>query len=224
MALRLLPFRQYNEHDVVNLFALDKTLTDAIDADQILKGDNGVNDNGVLVKVKTADMTGTNGNPWEPVKYDTNSYLGKTDYPHIGSNEYPFAQLTFEPTAGTATTEEILGVALNQTLTHDENGEKLLYYRQKALELQSVLPGEVVPVLTRGIITLAQVAFDVVPTQGAAVYAAADGKFTSDAAGGGARIGKCLAVGGREPFGNDDYFAGAPGGATGGYYIIKLEL
>ena len=31
----------------------------------------------------------------------------------------------------------------------------MLYYRQKALELQGVLPGEAVPVLTKGIIAVA---------------------------------------------------------------------
>ena len=223
MALRLLPFRQYNEHDVVNLYALDKTITDAIDPNQVLNGSNGVNDNGVLVKIKSASLTGSNGNPWEPVKYESNSYLGKTDYPHIGGNSYPFAQLTIEPAGDEA---NILGVTLNQTLTHDENGEKLLYYRQKALELQAVLPGEVVPVLTRGIVTLAASAFAdpaTVPAPGEDVFAAANGQL--DGPGTAAnRIGKCLAVGDREAFGSADQFAGAPSTGNGAYYVIKLEL
>jgi hypothetical protein len=221
MALRLLPFRQYNEHDVVNLYALDKTITDAISADQVLNGANGVNDNGVLVKVKNASLTGSNGQPWEPVKYVDNSYLGKTDYPHIGGNAYPFAQLTIEPAGDEA---NILGVTLNQTLTHDENGEKLLYYRQKALEMQAVLPGEVVPVLTRGLVTLAASAFvdpATAPAAGADVFAGANGQLDGT---GTNRIGKCLAVGDREAYGKDDYFAGAPSTGNGSYYVIKLEL
>ena len=221
MALRFLPFRQYNEHDVVNLYALDKTTTDAISADQVLNGANGVNDNGVLVKVSSASLIGSNGNSWDPVKYVDNSYLGKTDYPHVGGNAYPFAQLTVEPAGDEA---NILGVTLNQTLTHDENGEKLLYYRQKALEMQAVLPGEVVPVLTRGIITLAASAFvDVAtaPAAGGDVFAAASGKLDGT---GTNRVGKCLALGDREAFGKEDYFAGAPSTGAGAYYVIKLEL
>jgi hypothetical protein len=221
MALRLLPFRQYNEHDVVNLYALDKTITDAISADQVLNGSNGVNDNGVLVKVKNASLTGSNGQPWEPVKYVDNTYLGKTDYPHIGGNAYPFAQLTVEP-AGDET--NILGVTLNQTLTHDENGEKLLYYRQKALEMQAVLPGEAVPILSRGIITLAASAFvsgGTAPTPGGDVFAGALGQLDGV---GTNRVGKCLAAGDRKAFGKNDYFAGAPSTGDGEYYVIKLEL
>jgi len=44
---------------------------------------------------------------------------------------------------------------LLQTALRDENGEKLLYYPQKKLETQSVLTGEAVPVLGKGIVTLA---------------------------------------------------------------------
>jgi hypothetical protein len=223
MALRLLPFRQYNEHDVVNLYALDKTITDSIDPEQVLKGHNGTNDNGVLVKISSASLTGSNGNPFEPVKYQTNDYLGKTDYPHIGSNGYPFAQMTITPAADD---ENILGITLNQTLTHDENGEKLLYYRQKAVEMQAVLPGEVVPVLTRGIITLAASAFNDLTnnaaSEGASVYAAADGQFTFAA--GNNRVGKCLAVGDRDAIGKADYFAGNPSVGNGTYVVLKLEL
>jgi len=218
MALRLLPFRQYNEHDVVNLYALDKTITDAIDPNQVLNGSNGVNDSGVLVKIENADLSGSNGNPFEPVKYVDNSYLGKTDYPHIGGNAYPFAQMTIVPAGDES---NILGVTLNQTLTHDENGEKLLYYRQKALELQAVLPGEVVPVLTRGVITVAASATAGTLVKGADVFAAANGQFDVT---GTNRVGKCLAVGDRNSFGNDDYFAGAPSTGNGAYYVIKLEL
>ena len=223
MALRLLPFRQYNEHDVVNLYALDKTITDSIDPEQVLKGLNDTNDNGVLVKINSASLIGTDGNPFEPVKYGTNDYLGKTDYPHIGSNQYPFAQMTITPAPDNE--ENILGVTLNQTLTHDENGEKLLYYRQKALEMQAVLPGEVVPVLTRGIITLAASAFKDLTanaaTVGADVFAAADGQF--DFAGT-VRVGKCLAVGDRDAIGKADYFAGEPTTGDGTYVVVKLEL
>ena len=47
----------------------------------------------------------------------------------------------------------VLGVTLNQTAKNDENGEKLLYNATKKRELQAVLPGQSVPVATKGIFT-----------------------------------------------------------------------
>ena len=51
MALRTLPFRQYNEHNVVNLYALDTSVT----IPQDLKT-NGGNDAGVLVSLENGDF------------------------------------------------------------------------------------------------------------------------------------------------------------------------
>ena len=135
MAIRLLPFRQYSEHEVVNLFS--SMVANATLATQ------GDGDAGVFVKV-------SNGNANDPTQYVTSSYLGKTDYPFVGRDQYPEVPLKVE--AG-ASGDMILGVTLNQTALRDENDEKLLYYPQKALENQAVLSGQAVPVLTRGILT-----------------------------------------------------------------------
>ena len=92
-----------------------------------------------------------------PVSYDTEDfidYLGvqaKT-LPYIGRDGYP--QVTLEIGASDAAGDATLGLTLYQTAAIDENGQKLLYYPQKALETQSVLPGQSVPVLSRGIVTL----------------------------------------------------------------------
>jgi hypothetical protein len=53
-----------------------------------------------------------------------------------------------------------LGLTLNQTAQNDENGEKLLYNATKREELQAVLPGQSVPVATKGIFTLSANAMD----------------------------------------------------------------
>ena len=99
MAIRLLPFRQYNDHNVINLFAGDFSNGAALDTPFI----NGDNDNGVFVKVKVGDMTRA------PVEYVTNAYLGKTSYPYIGRDQYPIVPLTFEPaTTGSASMNELL--------------------------------------------------------------------------------------------------------------------
>ena len=158
MALRLLPFRDYSEHEVVNLFAYDSNLTAGNDncaIDLSNGGDESTNcDAGVFVKVN-AGVLNAAGTDWDPVDVDTNShgsYLGKTDFPHVGANYYPENKLTV--TATTAVTDNCVGITLRQTAQKDENGEKLNYNPQKKDELYAVLPGETVPVLKRGIVTL----------------------------------------------------------------------
>ena len=139
MAIRLLPFRQYAEEDVVNLYA-SSGVNDQVDT---LQGDG---DAGVFVSVSAGDFS------LDPIQYADSSYLGKTDYPFIGRDQYPSVPLQVEPAQSGST---VLGVTLLQTALKDENGEKLLYYPQKKLETQSVLTGEAVPVLGKGIVTLA---------------------------------------------------------------------
>jgi len=220
MAIRLLPFRQYNEQDVVNLFSLDaeggmesKTPTDS-----------GTHDAGVLVGVTNGDLAEG------PTNYTDASYMGKVNYPHVGKNQYPVVPLKIAPATGNASA---LGVTLKQTLTHDENGEKLIYYPQKALELNAVRSGDAVPVLSRGVITLDDSAFETFPEVGQYLDAStsAPGKFnaiggtvsTSDNLG----IAHCLATGERAADYGTDYFADSTSDSiteTGKYAIIKLKL
>jgi len=217
MANRLLPFRQYNEHDVVNLFSLD---TSALTLTNLTHASNGAWDAGVIVKISNGDMT------QEPVEYagtaNLQAYLGKTDYPHVGSNGYPEVPLKVDVADGAA--DVPFGVALRQTIAFDENGEKFLYYKQKLLELQGVLPGEAVPVLTKGIITVAETGVVGAPTAGSKVYAGTGGnvgKFTTNA--GNALVGTCIGTGDRANVGTSpDYFAGT--GGTGKYFVIKIDL
>jgi hypothetical protein len=145
MALRLLPFRQYDEQDVVNLYAL--TSAEALTS---TTGD-GAGSNGVFVKVADGNFN------QDVITYGSNSYLGKTDYPFVGGDMYPTNPL--EVTAATSG-DLPLGLTLNQTAQNDENGEKLLYNATKREELQAVLPGQSVPVATKGIFTLSANAMD----------------------------------------------------------------
>lgn len=144
MGLKILPFRQYDEHDVVNLYRV----ADGMVLDSTTGAGSG--DAGTFVKVSAGDFSA------DPVSYGTDSYLGKTDYPFVGRNQYPKVSLQVEP----AVSGDIpLGITLLQTAKNDENGEKLLYNPQKAAELQAALPGEAVPVATKGIFTIASAAF-----------------------------------------------------------------
>jgi hypothetical protein len=145
MALRLFPFRQYSDHNVINMFA-NQTVDDNPSTD-------GQGSAGVIVKVFT-----DGGVPGGSISKDviefasSSSYLGKTDYPFLGADKYPQTPLR----VGAATTGvPVLGVTLNQTISNDENGEKLLYNPVKKDELQAVLSGQAVPVATKGLFTFA---------------------------------------------------------------------
>jgi len=225
MAIRLLPFRDYDEHDVVNLFKSAGTLDKFIDLSDGNKRSTPEGDAGVFVTVSAGDMTGD----WDPVDVTSNptSLLGKTDYPHVGRNTYPQASLSVSPTAGTAT-ESCIGITLRQTVARDENGENLLYNPVKKDELFGVLPGEAVPVLSKGLITLTAAALTEAGSVGQVLQTAADGKVAPVARGSATNqvVGTILAVGDR----NDN--AGSQGGTnvfgnaglqTGKYYIVKID-
>jgi len=148
MALRILPFRQYSDHDVVNLYSVE----DEMICDSTTSSDSAQGDAGVFVKVSDGNFDN------DPVTYQENTYLGDTSYPFLGTTEmYPQVNLKI---TGAGSGEIPLGLTLYQTAKNDENGEKLLYNPQKQEELQAMLPGQAVPVLTKGIVTLSTDAFD----------------------------------------------------------------
>ena len=205
MALRLLPFRQYNEQDVVNVFALQNA-----DVLESTTGD-GKGSNGVFVKV-------TDGNfDQDVITYGSNSYLGKTDYPFVGGDMYPTNPLEV---AAAASGEIPLGLTLNQTAKTDENGEKLIYNTTKKEELQAVLPGQTVPVATKGIFTLSANAIEggaaSVFTIGDGFEVAGDGTIGPATVGSAESLGMILGTGSRSSKGGlTDQFAGD-------YVIVKL--
>ncbi len=216
MSLRLYPFRQYSEHDVINLFA-----SDTVDSTPSTNGNGSA---GVFVKVSAGNLD------QDPITYATNdTVLGKTDYPFIGAAQYPSVPLTF--TAATAGSP-VLGITLNQTLLTDENGEKLLYNPIKRAELQSVLSGQAVPVATRGVFTLADTAIDWVDgsmtVNNHLIISANAGKVSGLAAstvspitGTTSIVGRILATGQRvSQNGKSDYFAGA---TTGKYALVQID-
>lgn len=216
MSLRLYPFRQYSEHDVINLFASDTVDT--------LPSTNGNGSAGVFVKVSAGNLD------LDPITYATNdTVLGNTDYPFLGAAQYPSVPLTF--TAATAGSP-VLGITLNQTLLTDENGEKLLYNPIKRAEFQAVLSGQAVPVATRGVFTLADTAIDWVDgsmtVNNHLIISANAGKVSGLAAstvspitGTTSIVGRILATGQRvSQNGKSDYFAGT---TTGKYALVQID-
>jgi hypothetical protein len=212
MALRLYPFRQYNETDVINLFA-----NQIVDDSPTTNGNGSA---GVMVKVLSGNL---NQDTFDLIGSD---YLGKTDYPFLGADKYPTVPLRFQ---AATTGAPVLGVTLNQTLKNDENGEKLLYNPIKKDELQAVLSGQACPVATKGMFTFDETAYEkdsnFVPGNVVGISANA-GKLTGynrerlvdlDAA----LVGHILATGNRtSQNGQSDIFAGT---GTAQYALVALD-
>ncbi len=218
MSLRLYPFRQYSDNDVINMFA-----SDTVDATPSTNGNGSA---GVFVKVSAGNLD------LDPIQYtatDITNTLGKADYPFLGAAQYPAVPLQF--TAATAGTP-VLGITLNQTLAADENGERLLYNPVKRAELQAVLTGQAVPVATKGIFTLADTAIDWVDgsmiVNNHLVISANAGKVSglsaatvSPITGTTSIIGRILGTGQRvSQNGKSDYFAGT---TTGKYALVQID-
>ena len=197
MAKRILPYRDYSEHDVLNLFSLD-TSAEAAGFAGWTEAASGDHDSGVVVKVKTGELPGDMpGGLSEHASGDElRKYLGASPTSaHIGYNAYPYNGMTVEP-AGAG--DVAVGITLRETLAYDENGEKLLYYKQKLDEAQAVLPGQTVPVLTRGLVLLDVSAFAAAPSIGDNLQiSATDGKLEGDAAG---TLGSVIAKSGSDKF------------------------
>jgi hypothetical protein len=197
MAKRILPYRDYSEHDVLNLFSLD-TSAEAAGFAGWTEAASGDHDSGVVVKVKTGELPGDlPGGLSEHASGDElRKYLGASPTSaHIGYNAYPYNGMTVEP-AGVG--DVAVGITLRETLAYDENGEKLLYYKQKLDEAQAVLPGQTVPVLTRGLVLLDVSAFAAAPSIGDNLQiSATDGKLEGDAAG---TLGSVIAKSGSDKF------------------------
>jgi hypothetical protein len=187
---KLLPFRQYDEKDVFNLFSLDLTANASLPL-LVPKGLdtgnlNAANWSGTGVGIGAANA-GLGGD--EPNSTGTSkAYLGA-----IGAGDQGFAltEGAIYPNAGgkvlataLADDTDFFGITLRATLAYDENGEKLLYYQEKLDELQCVLPEQPVPVATRGFFTLtvgtaaSGAAIDAA-TAGEGITTAADGQFTA---------------------------------------------
>jgi len=179
--------------------------------------DSGNGDAGVFVTVESGNLN------LDTIVYDSayDSYLGKTNYPHVGVNQYPRVSLSLKPaTSGDA----LLGITLRQTAKTDENGEKLLYYPQKAEELMCMLPGQAVPVASRGVFTLAASAFaGSVPAIGSGfkLPSGVSGKVTGCTNSDAQKVGTVLATGSRTASVST---ANLSDPLTGSYAIVFLGL
>ena len=203
---RLLPFRQYDENDVINFYSLDEKTGEA----------------GAVVKVKSMNLND------DPVQYtergDSDSFLNVQAKALSLYPEVPYKVTKCDDTGAGV---KALGIMLRDVRNKDENGENLLYYPQKKEELQCVVSGEAVPVATRGLFTINSkgLANGVVPSVNDFALPSLNGTVTGIASATPAKhaehhghhIGTFIATGLRESQGGTtDAFAGA-------YAILKLR-
>lgn len=132
MAHDLRPFRQYSEHDVVNLYSYS--------------GDSTLVRKGLVVKIQGdgfAPDTTSNG-------YDVNARLGDVGaaFGNVVSQRYGATPKI----GGAASGDRALGLTLLDIRETDENGEKLIFNPRKAAEMNVVVSGQAVPVLTKGVV------------------------------------------------------------------------
>ena len=150
---KLLPFRDYSEHDVLNLFAWTGTLPATA---------------GTIV-------TPVNSG-WRTDETDT-AFLGApgATYPNTLSQRYGITPVV----TGCGTGGNPIGMLLWDVKETDENGEKLIFKPRKAAEMQVALSGQAVPIVTRGIFLISG-AFNGPVTAGAAAYPSGNGDITTN--------------------------------------------
>lgn len=167
MAAKILPFRDYSEHEVLNFFTFNGTIPVTA---------------GTLVKI---DGSGMNNDTWKEAKI-----LGDAGqaYSNVISKRYGVYPQVCTLTSNHDTP---IGMLLYDVRENDENGEKLIYNPQKAAENNWAISGQAVPILTRGVVLYS--GYGGTPSGGQYAYPTGDGTICSDAiVGSGTQCGKWL--------------------------------
>jgi hypothetical protein len=152
----LKPFRQYAEVDVINLFAVTGSATLPLSK-------------GTFVRIVGSGFVNTNSN----VQMDGGN--GAT-YSNTVSPRYSIKPRVAVCTSGLTP----IGMTLYDVRETDENSESLLYHPHKRDEMQCVLSGQAVPIVTKGIFLYSGI--NSTPTGGATAYlndSATDGSLST---------------------------------------------
>jgi hypothetical protein len=193
----LLPFRQYAEADVLNMFSTDFT---------------GLN--GMLVAIQTGSQDPANS----AGGYSTSAPNG---YAVTNVGNYAYRNSRKVRQAGvTDTRYNTIGITLHTTAIYDENGNLLVNQPyDKTIERGFVQTGFTVPILTRGVVTLKLAQINGTPYPGYAGTIGANGTITVSnptAAGNLPFLATGSQVVGK--------FLSYSGSAFNGYAQFKLEL
>lgn len=162
----LRPFRDYDEKDVINLYTYSGSVVDAQYKIQATKGTIvKIAGDGFRNDVEPLEMLGNFG------AFNVNNWVGQ---------RYGVVP---KVTAGGTGDANYLGMLLFDVRELDENELPLKYNPRKAAEMEAVLSGQAVPVVTRGIFLYSGITTGVnkvAVTAGNPVYVNANGGLTSD--------------------------------------------
>ena len=182
---RLMPFRDYDEHDVINLFAFGDTAVTLNTTTTVEAGS--------IVKIKT----GWSNTDETQMLTDVGS-----SYNNVVSQRYGVSAEVEYHNGGS---DAALGILLYDVREFDENEEPLKYNPQKAAELQAAVSGQAVPVATKGTFLFATGAFTAVSatiSAGDTLYVTGDGKITNQALATPANVSIGKALGGADSDGS----------------------
>jgi hypothetical protein len=160
----LKPFRDYDEHDVINLFA--------VNAESANKG-----------TVVTADANGVD-------LKNAMSLDSLSPYDNTLSAQFN-VPWTVSPAASGAAKGQIVGLLLKDVRRYDENGEQLIFNPRKAAEMDVIITGQACPILTKGLVLVSGIVGTPGFGSGAAVADAGGGDLKVVAYGS-ATVGKFL--------------------------------
>lgn len=121
----LKPFRDYDEHDVINLFAVNST---SLNKGTVVVADG----NGVDLK--------------NNLSLDNLSQYGNTLSAQFN------VPWTVGAAPSGAAKGQIVGLLLKDVRSVDENGEQLLFRPRKAAEMDVIVSGQACPILTKGLV------------------------------------------------------------------------
>ncbi len=149
----LLPFRQYDESNVINMFALNAT---------------GLNGQLVTIEPTAQDPAAT------VAAYAAQAPNG-VSFTNVGNYQY-LVPRRVRPAAATDSVDSIIGITLHTTATQDENRNLLVNQPyERTIERGFVQTGFAVPIATRGLFTVKLSNIVGTPLPGYAVTAAAGG-------------------------------------------------
>jgi len=150
MASNLKPFRDYDEHDVINLFAVSGASAD--------KGTVvAAQGNGISLKDQTS---------LDNLSFAANTLSAQFNVPW-----------TVAPAASGSTKGQVVGFLLKDVRTFDENGERLIFNPRKAAEMDVIISGQAAPILTKGLVLVSGINGTPAYGSGAAVADAGDGSL-----------------------------------------------
>lgn len=166
MAL-LRPFRQVNEHNIINLFGY--STADLTTASIALKGK--------VVKIESG---------WKATDELTlDSEIGAS----FGNVTSPRFNVPATVTL-CGQTDTPIGILLMDVKNLDENGEALKFNPRKAAELGAVIPGQTVPIATQGLFLLSGIVGTT--SAGVKLHTAGTGEIATGSVSGAKQIGICL--------------------------------